>query len=361
VSELTKALGLWGNIGLFVAAAVLILIVGSKLERWAEQIGRITKLGDVFAGMILLAISTSLPEVATSLTAALHGQVGLAVNNLLGGVVLQTMMLAIADLFGKRRALTGSAPSFGLLLQGVGLIVVLSTTAIAAGLETHWRERTWLADVGPAVIAAIYLLMQYIAMNAQRSPRWTPARGRGEPGFDELTTDGESGEAKDDAQDAPSLKRLLLMYAIGSLLVCIGGYTIVLSTEHIAESTGASQSFLGFTLVAFATSLPEIATTIAAARRGHGITAVSNIFGSNGFDVALLALVAVTAGGPMFADALVPTVFAAALGVLVTAIYLIGLLERQDRTIVRMGWDSVLVLALGFGGIAIMFALGPQG
>jgi cation:H+ antiporter len=117
------------------------------------------------------------------------------------------------------------------------------------------------------------------------------------------------------------------------VLVCIGGYLIVLSTEHIAESTGASQSFLGFTLVAFATSLPEMSTTIAASRRGHGITAASNIFGSNGFDVALLALVAAVASGPMFADALIPSLFAASLGMLVTAIYLVGLLERQDRTV----------------------------
>ena len=356
MSELTKALGLWGNIGLFAAGAALILIVGSKLERWAEQIARIANLGDVFAGMILLAISTSLPEVATSLTATLHGQVGLAVSNLLGGVVLQTMVLAIADLVGKRRALTGSAPSFGLLLQGVGLIVVLALTAMAAGLESHWRDRAWLPYVGPAVIAAVYVLMQYIAMSARQSPRWTPTRDDDEPGFDEVARD-----ADEHAQQTPSLKRLLLMYALGSVLVCIGGYTVVLATEHIAESTGASQSFLGFTLVAFATSLPEVSTTVAAARRGHGITATSNIFGSNGFDVALLALVAFTAGGPLFAEALVPTIFAAGLGILVTSIYLVGLLERRDRTIARMGFDSALVLLVGLGGIWIMFALGSRG
>lgn len=349
---MTKALGLWGNGALFVAAAVLILVIGGKLERWAEQIARIGKLGDMFAGMILLAISTSLPEVATSVTAALRGQVGLAVNNLLGGVVLQTMMLALADLVGRRRALTGSAPSYGLLLQGVGLIMMLSTTAMAAGLEAHWRDRAWLADVGPAAIATVYILMQYVAMSARGTPRWKPTLGEDEPGFDEVASDGKTG----DPEKMPSLKRVLLMYAIGSALVFIGGYTVVLSTEHIAESTGASQSFLGFTLVALVTSLPEASTTIAAVRRGHGITATSNIFGSNSLDVALLALVALIAGGPTFAGALEPTVFAAGLGILVTAIYLVGLLERRDRTIARMGWDSLLVLLLGFCGIGIMFA-----
>jgi cation:H+ antiporter len=154
--------------------------------------------------------------------------------------------------------------------------------------------------------------------------------------------------------------RLAGAYAVGSLLVCIGGYVIVMATEHIAKSTGASQSFLGFTLVAFATSLPEVSTTIAASRRGLGITAASNIFGSNSFDVSLLLLVALVADGPMFASAPIPAVFASGLGIVLTAIYLVGMLERKDKTVLRMGWDSALVLVLGLLGIWTMYALGTS-
>jgi cation:H+ antiporter len=79
-------LGLWGNVGAFALAALAIFVAGSKLERCADRIGKRTGLGQLFAGMLLLAVATSLPEVATSTTAALRGEVQLAVNNLLGGV-----------------------------------------------------------------------------------------------------------------------------------------------------------------------------------------------------------------------------------------------------------------------------------
>jgi cation:H+ antiporter len=104
----------------------------------------------------------------------------------------------------------------------------------------------------------------------------------------------------------------------------------------------------------------QFSTTLSASRRGRGITAVSNIFGSNSFDTALLALVAAMSSGPLFADALIPTIFAAGLGIILTAIYLVGMLERKDRTILRMGWDSAAVLVLGTLGIWMMFELGSS-
>jgi cation:H+ antiporter len=353
--ELFKSLGLWGNIAVFVAAAALILVAGSKLERWAERIGRVTKLGDVFAGMILLAVATSLPEIATSATAALHGNVGLAVNNLLGGVILQTMVLAMADVVGKRQALTGQAPSFGLLLQGVGLVLVLATAAVVASLESHWRDLTWVSDAGAGAIVCVYVVAQYVTMRSQRNPRWSPTRANDEHEATDRATDRSDQQSENE-----SLSSLVVLFAIGSALVCAGGYAIVQATESIAASTGASQSFLGFTLVALATSLPEVSTTLAANRRGHGVTAASNIFGSNSFDVSLLLLVALMTQKPLFADALIPSLFAASLGIILTAVYLIGLLERQDRTILRMGWDSAAVMLLGFGGIWIMYVLGAK-
>jgi cation:H+ antiporter len=357
MNALFERLGLWGNLSVFLGAAAIILVAGYKLENWADRIGRRTGGGQVFAGMILLAIATSLPEIATSATAALRGDTQLAVNNLLGGVVIQTMVLALADVVGGKRALTGRAPSFGLLIQGVGLVLILSVVAVVASLGAHWKGSAWLTDVGPAVIVAVYLLMQFVTMRAQRNPRWKPAardHGRGEQ---EQSVEGHSDEDVQDADDPLSLGALLVRFGIASAAIFVGGWVVVVCTEQIARSTGASTSFLGFTLVAFTTSLPEVATTFTAARREHGLAAVSNVFGSNGFDVALLGLVALLVEGSLFAESLVPAVFAAALGITVTGIYLLGMLERRDRSIVRMGWDSVSVLLLGAGGMWVMFLL----
>ncbi|HEX5659260.1 MAG TPA: hypothetical protein VFX59_18830, partial [Polyangiales bacterium] len=295
---------------------------------------------------------TSLPEIATSVTATLRGEPALAINNLLGGVVFQTMVLAIADLVGKPGALTGKVPSFGLLLQGVSLICLLATTVMAAGMETHFRHLPWVADVGAGLIAAVFVLTAWVTMRARARPGWIAASESGQP----VASAEEAEEQESPA--APGVRGLWLRFAAGSAAVCAGGYAIVLSTEQVARSTGASQSFLGFTLVAIVTSLPELSTTLSASRRGHGVTAVSNVFGSNSFDVALLILVALISEGALFADALVPTVFSAGLGIVLTTIYLIGMLERRDRTLWRMGWDSVAVIVLGSLGVLAMYALG---
>jgi cation:H+ antiporter len=353
MSALFERLGLWGNLGVIVLAAGVILIAGYKLEGWAERISRRTGLGQVFAGMILLAIATSLPEIATSVTAALRGDIQLAVNNLLGGVIMQTMVLALADIVGGKRALTGRAPSFGLLIQGVGLILLLSVVAVVASLDAHWKDHGWFADVGPGVIVAVYVAMQFITMRAQRDPRWKPAADKA--GSAE-TEEVEEDEPKTDAQI--SLRALLFRFALGSAAIAVGGFLVVVCTEQIAESTGASTSFLGFTLVALTTSLPEVATSFTAARRKRGLAAVSNVFGSNSFDVALLGLVALLVDGSLFADFMVPAVFAAALGITLTGIYLLGMLERRDRAILGMGWDSALVMLLGISAMWIMFLLG---
>jgi cation:H+ antiporter len=352
VDAFFSRLGLWGNVGAFALAALMIFVAGSKLEHYADRIGRRTRLGQLFAGMLLLAVATSLPEVATSATAALRGEVQLAVNNLLGGVIVQTMVLAAVDAAGSGRALTGRTPSFGLLIQGVGLVLLLAVTAGIASLDAHWKDVRWFSAAGPNLIVLVYFVMQYVTMRTQANPRWMPARGG-----DESSSSEDTSQDVGEVDEGDALARLLPRFLAAAVIVCVAGWLVVVCTERIAEATGASTSVLGFTVVAFATSLPEISTTLSAARRGHGLAAASNIFGSNAFDVALLGLVAGLAQGPIFAGFLIPSVFAASMGSLLTGIYLLGMLERQDRTIARMGWDSAAVLLLGFAGISVMFLL----
>lgn len=346
-------LGLPGSLGVFAAAALVILVAGTKLERLANELGRETGLGQVFAGMILLAIATSLPELATSVTASVRGNPHVAVSNLLGGVVLQTMVLALSDAVGRKAPLTGRTPSFGLLLQNVGLIFILAVTVIVAAIESHWSDVGWVLEAGPWAIASVYVLMQLITMRARKDPRWSPSEGAVERFARQDQPKARSSEGR-----KRRVTRLVLLFVFGSAFVFAGGWTVVLSTERVAELTGASESFLGFTIIAFATSLPEISTTVAATRRARDIAAASNIFGSNSVDVALLLVVGLLTDGALFAEALVPSVFAACLGIVLTAVYQLGVLERGDRSLLRMGWDSIAVLVLGILGIWVMFALG---
>lgn len=161
----------------------------------------------------------------------------------------------------------------------------------------------------------------------------------------------------------------LLIFAAAAGFIWYGGTRLERYAAAISLKTGVGQAFIGLILLAAATSLPEVATTVTATlngnttlavsnllggvivqtavRRGNFSMAVSNIFGSNAFDVSLILLVSLLSGGQLiFQDVTVFTMFAAALGIVMTGIYLWGMLEWEDRTVLRMGWDSAAVVIL---------------
>ncbi len=111
-------------------------------------------------------------------------------------------------------------------------------------------------------------------------------------------------------------------------------------------------------MVAISTSLPELSTTIAAARLGAYSMAISNIFGSNALMVGLLFVSDVFyREGPILEAVDSSAIFAAASGVVVTSVYLIGLIERRNKTVGRLGLDSLTVLFVYAGTILVLYTL----
>lgn len=94
----------------FVAGAAAVWFASSKLARYADSISHRTGLGQAVVGIVLLGAVTSLPEISTTTVATLSGNARMAVNNLLGGIAFQVVVLALADLFVGRNALTSLVP-----------------------------------------------------------------------------------------------------------------------------------------------------------------------------------------------------------------------------------------------------------
>ena len=155
-----------------------------------------------------------------------------------------------------------------------------------------------------------------------------------------------------------SLRSLIAKtFAAGSVIL-IAGFVLSKTGEAIADQTGLGQSFVGAVLVAISTSLPEVSTVLAAVRLRRYVMAVSNIFGTNLFDVALIFLIdAVYVGKPVLDQVGRFSTFAALLGIIVTTLFLVGLIERRNRTIARMGVDSFAVLAAYIGGLFVLYTL----
>jgi cation:H+ antiporter len=349
------SLPIWGNVLVFVAAGAVIWIAGVRLEHRVDQIARRTGMGQAFSGMLLLAIATSLPELATTFSAVLiHDNATLAVHNLLGGVALQTAILVLADATSRKRgALTSFRPRFTLLVQAVGVIMLLQIAIAAATAKG-------VPALGPVSLWSLLLVVGFIAMtyfvhHHRGHPRWTPAKADDFPKH-ELDDDDSNDEPADAEDDELSTRSLWLRFAAAAAFVLVGGWLTTGAADALAEQTGLGSAFVGATLLALATSLPEVSTTTAAVRAGRYTAAVSNIFGSNAFDIALLFVAdAIFLEGTIMAHAESSMVFIAAVAAVMTCVYLWGLMERADRTILRIGWDSALALVIYLTGVAVLY------
>jgi cation:H+ antiporter len=298
--------------------------------------------------MMLLGVATSLPEVATTLTGSLIGNAQLVTGNLFGGVSLQIAVLAIVDLVAVKGALTYVTPQPVLLFQGVMLILLLSIALAGASLG----EPLSLLGLGvtPILLAAGYAMTVRVTGTGKYLPRWRPVDVAKRP-------EPDAGDSRESGDDSPNWS-VYARCAAAALLILTAGWALTLTGEALAEQTGLGASFVGVVLVAASTSLPELSTALAAVRRGNHEMAVSNILGTNCLEVALFLLADIAyREGPILAATDASGMLAASLGLIVTCLLLLGLLERRDQTVARMGFDSLAVLVTYAAGLAGLYYL----
>lgn len=345
---------LWVNLLLFAVAGVVVWGAGTRIARYADRIAERTGIGHATIGLVLLALVTSLPEVATSATAALRNQAALGVNNLLGGLAFQVMVVAIADAALRRDALTSVNPSSAILMQAV-LNIVLLTIVIAGiviGDVAVLGVGLWTTALVPVYAVSLFLLRRF-----GRQPAWVvDQRAHDERKRQQQQRDRP--EAARDAEAERSLGRLLTLTGIAAALILLAGYVATRASESLAEQTGLGTSFFGAVALAGATSLPEISTAIESVRLRRYSMALSDIFGTNLIDVVLIFLVdLIYSGGPVLNEVGRFAVAAGLLGTMLTTFYIVGLLERRDRVVLRMGVDSLLVVITYVAGLVLLFRL----
>lgn len=336
---------LWISVLIFGGAALVVWLAGTRLANVVDEIGDRTGLGHAFLGLALLGVATSLPEFATTLTGSLIGNAQLVTGNLFGGVALQITVLALVDLIAVPGALTYVSAKPAILFQGVMLILLLSIALAGAASG----EPVSLLGIGltPLLLTTGYAAVLHVAASGKYLPRWKPEGDDAPPAEKSRRTDEEH-----------STRGLALWCAGLAATILAGGWMLALSGEALAEQTGLGASFVGVALVAASTSLPELSTTLGAVRRGNYEMAVSNILGTNCLEMALFLVADIAyRGGPILAATGASGMLAAAMGLIVTCLLLLGLLERRDRTVGRMGLDSIAVLITYVIGLAGLYHL----
>ncbi|MGI9516169.1 MAG: sodium:calcium antiporter [Pirellulaceae bacterium] len=344
-----EQLPLWINIGVFAVAAAVVWIAGTSLAIAAEEISDRRRMGKAIMGLLVLATATELPEIVTTLVAAASDNAELLLNNMFGGIALQTAILAIADATAIHVAITHYPRKTTPILEGTLLILILGVlNAIILIGDIPLAGHMGVASV---VMAGLYFWAVVLLRRTDRKTGWRPVE------IPPIPEGARAGMFRLSVS-ALSDRSLYLRFGIASLAILVFGGALVFAAEGIAIQTGLGNSFVGATLLAGSTSLPELSTTIMAVRLHSFTMAISNIFGSN-LIMTLLILPAdvLYVRGPLLLEADPSAVYALICGIIVTAIYVIGLVVRGRQRILGMGYDSFAVILVYLASVAILFGL----
>ncbi|BCN93340.1 cation transporter [Thiomicrorhabdus immobilis] len=316
----------------FSVAALVIIIAGTQLARLADRLADQTGLGEALFGVLLLAGVTSLPDFAATLSAAVDSRPDLAMSNVMGSMAVNLVFLGVADIVYRKANLEhAAASSVNLMLAGL-LIVLLTLPLLAV-----FTPSITLLNVHPItpVIVAAYLFGLHLVLRTQTRPMWFPRQ----------TNQTVSDEP--DKHHHGSLTTVWLGFISMAILTGAAGWVLMEAAKEIADDTGMSDTIVGGLLTALATSTPELVTTIAAIRIGALTLAVSNIFGTNCFNMLVVA--AADAGyseGSIYHDMAPVQMTWGLVSILMAAILLLGMVRRETYGIGRIGFESALILAV---------------
>jgi cation:H+ antiporter len=308
----------------FVLSGLAVAAAGTRLARDGDAVAARTGLGGLWVGAILVAAATSLPELSTDVNAVRQGHPSLAVGDLFGSNLANLVILALADLAVRRtRILTRVAINQAL----VGVLGICLTVIAAAGVLSSSFSLAGLAWPTLAIAFTYVAGMRLLHRNRPEPPFRSPE---------------DVAAAR---RRAPPLRRSLVWFALSALVILLAAPSLARSGAALADQLGLSAGFVGLLLVAFATSLPELAVSVESLRTRAYDLAVGNLLGSNCFNMAALVVLDVVDGpGSLLARSDGTALIGALFGVLMTALALLDILNKSEKRIWVLEPGPVFIL-----------------
>ena len=277
---------------IILLAGFLFLVKGADwFVEGAASIAKKLGIPQLIIGLTIVAMGTSMPEAAVSITAAINKNAGITIGNVVGSNILNILII-----LGITAVITNVAIQKSTLLYEIPFMTVITIILLIFGITGS--EVTFIEGVIFWILFLIYL--GYLFVMAKKG------------------NDQEEAEAKDN----PVWKCMLLM-VIGGILVVKGSDFAVSGATEIARYFGMSERFIGLTIVALGTSLPELVTSVTAARRGNAGIAIGNIVGSNIFNILFVI-------GTTALICTVPFIIDTVIAVLCGAILWIGTFRHKE-------------------------------
>jgi len=269
----------------------------------AEKFG----IPQLVIGLTIVAMGTSAPEAAVSITAAIKGSADITIGNIVGSNILNVLII-----LGITSVITTVAVQKSTVKVELPFMIGVSAVLLACGLTGNVISR--FEGVILWVLFLIYLAyLFYVAKN---------------------------GKEEQQKQRQESIIKLILTGVIGMLLIIVGSDVTVDAATALATIFGMSERFIGLTIVALGTSLPELVTSVIAAKKGKADIAIGNIVGSNIFNILfVVGVTALIVPVPFVAEFFIDGIVTIASAVLLwVCIFRKQQLERRDGILMLIGY-----------------------
>lgn len=298
------------DILLVVAGVVLVIWGASKLTGGAVGVAERLRVPQIVIGLTIVSVGTSAPELFVSLMSALNDTPDMAVGNIVGSNIFNVLVIA-----GVAAVVCPISIGRDTVRRDLPVSIVASLVFVAMCID---------GEVGrldaAALVAGFVAYMVYTVRVGMRG----------------------AAEAEGVASRPMPLWKSALFVVAGLAALIFGGDIFVDGASGVARSLGVSDALIGLTIVAGGTSLPELATSIVAARKGNSDIAIGNVIGSNVFNI-LMILGLTGAVSPMR----ISGVTAVDMGVLVLSGFLLWMFCYTKHTVSR--WEGA-VMAAAYGG-----------
>ena len=269
-----------------------------------------------------------------------EGLPDLAVGDLLGSSLMNLLILAALD-FGRRsggRMLSRMSAAHALSATMAILLTAIVAAAILVPFEHHFLG----VGVGVWVVVIVYVLGVRLTYFDQRFA---------------AEVAGEKPVPPEVAGRRFGVRTAAVGFAVAAAVIFVAAPFLANAAGTIARLSGIGSTFIGTTLVAIATSLPELVSTFAAVRIGAHDLAVGNVFGSNAFNMVILLPVDIAHPGALLADVSEAHAITALAVIIVSAVAVLGILYRAEKRIWVIEPDALLVVLLVVGALGLLYAM----
>lgn len=277
---------------LFLIIGMVLLIKGADFfVSGASAVAKKLKVPSIIIGLTIVAVGTSLPELAVSITSAIKGSVDLAVGNVVGSNIANIcLILGMSAIFNKI-VLQEDTRKFDLpfLILVTGLLLLFSCDVFLDGVTQSVVSRT-------ESIVLVGLLVFYTITQIKHAKSKNQFCESSEPVVEKTDFDNDKKENAETGEEKPVEKKekelkvwqIVVYLIIGLAAVVFGGECVSSTAKFLALKAGMSEALVGLTIVAVGASLPELATSIIAAKKGETDLALGNVIGSNIANIILI-------------------------------------------------------------------------